>query len=144
MSTTNHLHTDGQTERVNQCIETYLRCFVQACPKWWSFWVPLAQFWYNSSHHSAIGMTPFKAMFGREPRHWGIEVASACKVPALKHWLEERKTMQMVLKQHLHRARHIMKIQADNKTVCAVFGALQSQPQARLQILQTIQDTAQD
>lgn len=38
-----------------------------------------------------------------------------CKMPALKDWLEERKTMQQVLKQHLHRARHIMKVQADKK-----------------------------
>lgn len=60
-------------------------------------------------------MSPFHALYGHEPRHWGIEAASTCKVPALKDWLEEHKTMQQVLKQHLHRARHIMKVQADKK-----------------------------
>lgn len=68
-----HPRSDGQTERVNQCLETYLRCFVSACPKRWSLWITLAQFWYNSTMHSAIGMSPFKAMYGHEPRHWGID-----------------------------------------------------------------------
>lgn len=58
LSTANHPQTDGQSERVNQCLETFLRCFTHACPKRWSHWIPLAQFWYNSSPHSTIGMTP--------------------------------------------------------------------------------------
>lgn len=40
---------------------------------------------------------------------------STCKIPVLKEWLEERKTMQQVLKQHLHQARHIMNVQSDKK-----------------------------
>lgn len=115
MSSVNHPHSDGQTERVNQCLETFLRCFTHACPKRWSHWIPLAQYWYNSAHHSAIGMSPFKAMYGHEPRHWGITTASACTVPALQSWLEERQVMQDLIQQHLHQACQYMNNNADKK-----------------------------
>lgn len=115
MSTPYHPQTDGQTGRVNQCVETYLRYFVHAYPKRWSYWLSLAEFWYNNSFHSAIKNTPFVALYGREPRHWGIEPASTCKVPALQEWIEERKLMQDLLQQQLNRARQQMKHQADKQ-----------------------------
>lgn len=121
LSTTNHPRSDGQTERVNQCLETFLRCFTHAAPKRWSYWTPLAQFWYNSSTHSAIGMSPFKAMFGYEPKQWGLSSTAACSVPSLQAWLEERKVMQQVLRQHLHRAKQYMKSQADRKRSLRTF-----------------------
>ena len=33
MTSAYHPQFDGQTKRVNQCLKTYLRCFVHACPK---------------------------------------------------------------------------------------------------------------
>lgn len=113
MSSSRHPQTDGQTERVNQCLETYLRCFVHACPQKWRHWLPLAEYWYNTSYHSAIHTSPFEALYAHPPRHFGIMDTSVCRSPDLATWLAERALMQDVLKQHLTRARQIMKDQAD-------------------------------
>uniref|UniRef100_A0A8R7QVN2 Integrase catalytic domain-containing protein n=1 Tax=Triticum urartu TaxID=4572 RepID=A0A8R7QVN2_TRIUA len=60
MSSSQHPQIDGTTERVNQCLEGYLRCFTHACPVKWAQWLSLAVFWYNTSMHSALdGKSPF-------------------------------------------------------------------------------------
>jgi hypothetical protein len=78
MSSSYHPQTDGQTERLNQYLETFLRCFVHACPKDWSKWLPLAEFWYNTSFHSALNHTPFEVLYVHHPRQFGIQVGDVC------------------------------------------------------------------
>lgn len=39
LSSAYHPQTDGQTERVNQCLEMYLRCAVSEDPKSWRSWL---------------------------------------------------------------------------------------------------------
>jgi Integrase core domain/Integrase zinc binding domain len=43
LSTAYHPQSDGQTERMNQCLEQYLRSMLLEHPKKWTRWLPLAQ-----------------------------------------------------------------------------------------------------
>lgn len=72
MSSAYHPQSKGQTECVNQCLDTFLRCFVHACPKKWSQWLAVAEFWYNSCAHVALGKSPYEVLYGHTPRHFGI------------------------------------------------------------------------
>jgi hypothetical protein len=111
MSTSYHPQTDGQTERLNQTMETYLRCFANSCPARWSHWLPLAEFWYNTCDHSAIGMSPFKALYVYETKHFDISAQTSMSVPELGVWLQDRQMMNKLLQLHLARSRLRMKKQ---------------------------------
>jgi hypothetical protein len=71
-TTAYHPQTDGQSERVNQCLEQYLHCAVQDNPKQWKKWLGLAEFWYNSSFHSSLGCSPFRALYKQDPNFGGM------------------------------------------------------------------------
>lgn len=115
MSSSYHPQSDSQTERLNQSMETFLRCFVNACPSKWSTWLPLVEFWYNASPHSAIGCSPFEALYGHPPRHFGVSAIDSVSVPELSVWLQDRLVMTDLILQHLSRSKERMKRQADKK-----------------------------
>jgi hypothetical protein len=115
MSSAYHPQTDGQTERVNQCLEMYLRCAMYEDPKKWKSWLSQAEFWYNSSYHSSLGCSPFKALYGHEPNVGALpdtkEVASALVAEVI----QELHDQAIVLKAHLAKAQNKMKHAADKK-----------------------------
>ena len=67
LSTAYQTQSDGQTKRVNQCLESYLRCMVFQEPKKWHSWLPLAEWWYNTTYHTATKFTPFQALYSYPP-----------------------------------------------------------------------------
>lgn len=89
-----------------------MRCFVNA-PSKWLVWLPLVEFWYNCCPHSAIGISPFVALYGHPPRQFRISEADAVVVPELSVWLQERQVMTELIKKHIHCAKMRMKKQAD-------------------------------
>jgi hypothetical protein len=143
MSSSYHPQTDGQTERLNQCLETYLRCFVHAKPKDWSKWISLAEYWYNTSHHSALGRSPFEVLYGRKPRHFGFQQGDSAGNTDLDAWLRERALVLPVIRQHLERAQMRMKKQADKKRLERSFNVgdmvyLKLQPYVQASVVQRV------
>jgi transposase InsO family protein len=115
LSSSYHPQTDSQTERVNQSLEAFLRCFAQACPRRWAQWLSLAEYWYNTNWHSALNKSPFEILYNHPPRHFGLVPADACPVTDLQVWLDERNTILELLRQQLLRVQQKMKASADKK-----------------------------
>src|SRR5882724_3180251 len=68
LSTAYHPETDSQTERFNQILEQYLRVYINYQQDNWVNLLPLAEFAYNNTSHSATMVTPFFANKGFHPK----------------------------------------------------------------------------
>ena len=68
ISTAYHPQTDGQSERTIQTLEDMLRACIIDFGGSWNDYLPLAEFSYNNSYHSSLGMPPYEALYGRRCR----------------------------------------------------------------------------
>ena len=66
-STSMHPQTDGQTERVNALLETYLQHYVSATQRDWPKLLDVAQFSYNLQRSGATNQSPFEIVTGQQP-----------------------------------------------------------------------------
>jgi hypothetical protein len=66
-STAFHPQTDGQSERVIQTLENFLRPFVERDPRRWAQQLSLAEFAANNAISVATGYTPFFLNSGNHP-----------------------------------------------------------------------------
>ncbi|XXQ31912.1 reverse transcriptase [Plasmodiophora brassicae] len=70
LSSSRHPESDGQTERVNQVMEQYLRAYVNYLQDDWHPLLAVAEFSYNNA---ATGMSPFFANYGYHPRVMDVQ-----------------------------------------------------------------------
>ncbi|XP_060962287.1 uncharacterized protein LOC133032379 [Cannabis sativa] len=115
MSSAYHPQTDGQTEVTNRYLEQYLRAFTVENPKQWSKFLCWAEYHYNTSHHSAIAMTPFQAVYGRIPPSIPTYIRGSTTVQAVEEDLLTRDDILQHLKDNLLRAQNRMCQQANKK-----------------------------
>ena len=117
MSSAYHPQTDGQTEIVNKCLETYLRCFVTDKQNKWLQWLHLAKWWYNSTYHTSTKMTPFQALYGYQPPSGKELTINQTKVASVKDLLDECQKVVQILKENLATTRNKMKQQVDQHRI---------------------------
>ena len=101
LSSSYHPQTDGQTERTNQTLEQYLRCFINYQQDDWVDFLHMAEFAYNNSIHSSTGFTPFFANTGYHPRWMMLEYPKVSNNPAVKDRLEQLKEVQANISDNL-------------------------------------------
>jgi hypothetical protein len=114
-----HPQTDGQTERVNETLETYLRHFVSAGLNDWDTLLSRAEFAHNAAVNETIRAAPFKLIYGYHPRTPVGEVvevvhpASAAFIERLQSSLSFARKC-LIAAQQRHKAfadqRHVEKI----------------------------------
>jgi hypothetical protein len=68
VSSSFHPQTDGQTERVHQTLEAYLRRFVFATLNDWDLLLSRAEFAHNNAFHESVQVMPLYLNYKRHPR----------------------------------------------------------------------------
>ena len=64
ISTAYHLQTNGQSERTNQFLETYLHFYCEEKQDDWHKWLPFAEFAHNQWPNATTQKTPFELIMG--------------------------------------------------------------------------------
>jgi hypothetical protein len=100
-SATYHPQTDGQTERVDQCLEMFFRCCTHETPRKWKAWIPITEFWYNSSFHSSLGCTPFRALYGYDPPIAAAPMLCSSDNKSVQDLIDKRQLFTGIIMQHL-------------------------------------------
>jgi len=114
ISTVFHPQTDGQTKRVNQELEQYLRIFIDYRQEQWLDWLGIAEFTYDNKAYSSTKTLPFKANYGQDPR-MGFEIRKKGKYEGAEKFVAKIKEIQEEAKVALRKAQREMKKYADKK-----------------------------
>jgi hypothetical protein len=90
-----------------------LRCFASKKKNQWAQWLPLAEWWYNTSYHTTTRMTPFEAVYGQKTLLVLSYLPGVLKVQAVDQTLIVREVILHTLKENLVMAQNHMKQQVD-------------------------------
>jgi len=114
LSTAYHPQTDGQTEKINQELEQYLRVFIDHRQEQWLDWLGTVEFVYNNKIYIATKTSPFKANYGQDPR-MEFERRRKGKYEAAGKFIEKMKKIQEEAKAALGKAQEEMKKFGDRR-----------------------------
>jgi hypothetical protein len=83
-------------------------------PDQWYQWLPLAEWWYNTSYHSSIKSTPFTVLYGQNPPIHIPYLLKDSNIEVVDRQLTKREDRLKTIKDNLKVAQHRM-IQLANK-----------------------------
>ncbi|KAI7951025.1 hypothetical protein MJO29_009699 [Puccinia striiformis f. sp. tritici] len=112
-STAYHPRTDGQTERTNQTIETFIRHYISHHQDDWASMLPLAEIVFNSTVSASTGYSPFFAQYAFHPRL--NTLADGSLVPAAHSLVESLTSIQDELKKYMTHAKEVQKEYFDKR-----------------------------
>ena len=112
LSTAFHPQTDGQTERMNQELEQYLRFFIEHRQKNWPEWMAVAEFAINNKVHTATKVLPFIANYRREMRMGG-NIRTKGKVESATEFVQRMKKVHEEAEVALRKTQEEMKRYTD-------------------------------
>ena len=113
LSTAHHPQTDGQSERTIQTLEDMLRACALSFGGTWADHLALAEFSYNNSYHTSIGMAPSEALCGhrwRTPLWWG---SNGDHIPTGPELIKDCADRTQIILNRLNTARDRQKKYAD-------------------------------
>ncbi|SOV03667.1 uncharacterized protein UDID_19112 [Ustilago sp. UG-2017a] len=101
-----HPQSDGQTERINQVLEQFLRGYSNHLQTDWSDLLPLAEFSYNNAEHASTQLTPFFANYGYHPRFSfdNTDPASPALFPTTRSYTDQLKQLHEYVRGELVKA----------------------------------------
>jgi len=114
LSTAYYPQTDGQTERINQELEQYLRIFIDHRQEQWLDWLGTVEFVYNNKVHTATKTLLFKANYSQNPK-MGFKGRRKGKYKAAEKFVKRMRKIQEEAKAALRKAQEEMKKFANRK-----------------------------
>eukprot|EP00253_Pinus_taeda_P015301 PITA_15301 len=87
----------------------------------WVKWLPLAEWWYNTSFHTAAKKTPFMALYGYHPPSITSYLNENSKVQEVEDHIKHKQKVLKLLKDNLTLSQNSMKQQADQHRSERIF-----------------------
>jgi hypothetical protein len=78
----------------------------------WARWLPLVEWWCNTSYHTTTRVTPFEAVYGKNPLSILSYMPGVSKVQEVDKNIIVREAILRTLKENVFMAQNYMKQQA--------------------------------
>lgn len=118
LSSAYHPQSDGQSERVNQIIEQYLRAYVNYQQNNWVSYLTLAEIAYNNAMQESIRTSPFYCNYAFHPKFdflLGNPVSITSSLPNVQDIASRLQSVYSRVSQSIQRSLELQKKQSDKK-----------------------------